>query len=96
MRNELSARLASGEEYSPYVDAKIKESVVKTGSHEIVLYDHIQGRFHVKSSRGTKNSSSGSQTYQVNLHEHASTCGKTLYIWVPMQPYSSSMSFSFS
>ena len=35
-------RLASNEEYTPYVDAKIKVNVVKSISHEIVLYDHIQ------------------------------------------------------
>ncbi|RVW29127.1 hypothetical protein CK203_096789 [Vitis vinifera] len=38
-------------EYTPYVDAKIKANVVKVGSHEIVLYDHIQGQFHVKTNR---------------------------------------------
>ena len=35
-------QLASNEEYTSYVDAKIKANVVKAGSHEIVLYDHIQ------------------------------------------------------
>ena len=79
MRREQGAnRLASNEEYTPYVDAKIKVNVVKSISHEIVLYDHIQGQFHVKTNRGTKNSSTGGQTYHVNLHEYACTCGKTL------------------
>ena len=32
--------LASDEQYTPYVDAKIKAHVVKAGSFEIVLYDH--------------------------------------------------------
>ena len=36
-------RLDSNEKYTSYVDAKIKANVVKAGSHEIVLYDHIQG-----------------------------------------------------
>ena len=36
-------RLASNEQYAPYVDAKIKAHVVKAGSFEIVLYDHNQG-----------------------------------------------------
>ena len=36
-------RLASNEEYTSYVDTKIKANMVKAGSHEIVLYDHIQG-----------------------------------------------------
>ena len=60
-------RLASNEEYTPYVDAKIKANVVKTGSHEIVLYDHVRGQFHVKTNRGTKSSSTGGRTYRVNL-----------------------------
>ncbi|KAL6318110.1 hypothetical protein AAG906_035255 [Vitis piasezkii] len=38
-------------EYTPYVDAKIKANVVKAGSHEIVLYDHIRGQFHVKTNK---------------------------------------------
>ena len=71
-------RLASNEEYTPYVDAKIQTNVVKVGSHEIVLYNHIQGRFHVKTSWGTKSSSIGGRTYRVNLQEYACTCGKTL------------------
>ena len=44
VRKEQGAnQLASNEGYTPYVDAKIKANVVKAGSHEIVLYDHIQG-----------------------------------------------------
>ncbi|RVW66259.1 hypothetical protein CK203_066390 [Vitis vinifera] len=42
-RKQCANRLASNEEYTPYVDAKIKANVVKARSHEIVLYDHIQG-----------------------------------------------------
>ena len=45
-------RLALDEQYTPYVDAQIKARVVKAGSMEIVLYDHVQGRFHVKSRSG--------------------------------------------
>ena len=33
-------RLTSYEQYTPYVDAKIKARVVKARSFEIVLYDH--------------------------------------------------------
>ena len=51
--------LTSGEKYTPHVDAKINANVVKTGSHEVVLYDHFQGLFHVKASRGSKNTSFG-------------------------------------
>ena len=84
VRREQSAnRLASNEEYTPYVDAKIKANVVKAGSHEIVLYDHIQGQFHVKTNRGTKSSSTSGRTYHINLQEYACTCGKTLIYAFP-------------
>ncbi|RVW28840.1 hypothetical protein CK203_094864 [Vitis vinifera] len=76
-------RLASNEEYTPYVDAKIKANVVKAGSHEIVLYDHIRGQFHVKTNKGTKSSSTRGRTYRINLQEYACTCGKTLIYGFP-------------
>ncbi|RVX03559.1 Serine/threonine-protein phosphatase 7 long form-like [Vitis vinifera] len=53
-REQGANRLASNEEYTPYVDAKINANVVKTGSHEIVLYDHVRGQFHVKTNKGTR------------------------------------------
>ena len=41
-RRELGAnRLASDEQFTPYVDAQIQGCVVKAGSMEIVLYDHV-------------------------------------------------------
>ena len=40
-REQGANRLASDEQYTPYVDAQIKARVVKTGSMEIFLYDHI-------------------------------------------------------
>ena len=43
--------LTLDEQFTPYVNAKIKAYVVKDGSFEIVLYNHNQGRFHVKSKR---------------------------------------------
>ena len=42
---------------------------------EIVLYDHIQGRFHVKSRSG--------QTHCLNLHDKKCTCGKFLIYGFP-------------
>ncbi|KAL6318101.1 hypothetical protein AAG906_035246 [Vitis piasezkii] len=73
-REQGANRLASNEEYTPYVDAKIKANVVKAGSHEIVLYDHIRGQFHVKTSKGTKSNSTRGRTYRINLREYACTC----------------------
>ena len=67
--------LTSNEKYTPYVDVKIKALVVKDGSFEIVLYDHNQGRFHVKSKRG--------RTHRLDLHDHKCTCGKTLTYGFP-------------
>ncbi|RVX16716.1 Serine/threonine-protein phosphatase 7 long form-like [Vitis vinifera] len=66
-RKHGASRLALGEQYTLYVDAKINANVVKAGSHEVVLYDHFQGLFHVKASRGSKKTSSGGRTYRVNL-----------------------------
>ena len=53
----------------------LRGHVVKTGSMEIVLYDHIQGRFHVKSKSG--------RTHRLNLHDKKCTCGKTLIYGFP-------------
>ena len=74
-REQVYNRLASDEQDTPYVDAKIKAHVVKAGSFEIVLYDHNQGRFHVKSKIG--------RTHRLNLHDHKCTCGKTLIYGFP-------------
>ena len=42
VRSEQGAnRLTSDEQYTPYADAQIKARVVKVGSKEIFLYDHI-------------------------------------------------------
>ena len=77
-RKHGASKLASGKEYTSYVDAKINANVVKIGPHEVVLYDHFQRLFHVKANRVSKKTSFGGQTYCVNLHEHRCTCGKTL------------------
>ena len=69
-REQGAARLASDEQFTPYVDAHIQGRVVKAGSMEIVLYDHLQGRFHLKSKSG--------RIHHLNLHDKKCTCGKTL------------------
>ena len=74
-REQGANKLASDEQYTPYVDAHIKADVVKAGSMEIVLYDHIQGRFHVKSR--------SDRTQRLNLHDQKCTCGKTLIYGFP-------------
>ena len=75
-RRELGAtRLTSNEQFTLYVDAQIQGHVVKAGSMEIVLYDHVQGRFHVKSRSG--------RTHSLNLHDKKCTCGKTLIYGFP-------------
>ena len=43
-REQDANRLAYDEQFTPYVDAQIQSRVVKAGSMEIVLYDHISGR----------------------------------------------------
>ena len=57
--------------------------MLKAGSHEIVLYDHIRGQFHVKTNKGTKSSSTRGRTYRINLQEYTCTCGKTLIYGFP-------------
>ena len=42
-RRELGAnRLASAEQFTLHIDAQIQGRVVKAGSMEIVLYDHVK------------------------------------------------------
>ena len=65
----------SDEQFTPYVDAQIQGRVVKVGSMEIVIYNHVQGRFHVKSRSG--------RTHHLNLHDKKYTCGKTLIYGFP-------------
>ena len=74
-REQGAARLASDEQFTPYVDAQIQCRVVKAGSMEIVLYDHLQGSFHVKSRSG--------RIHHLNLNEKKCTCGKTLIYGFP-------------
>ncbi|RVW93463.1 hypothetical protein CK203_035118 [Vitis vinifera] len=54
-RERGAGRLASSEEFAPYINAKIKAKVVKVGSHEVVLYDHVEGHFHVKTRHSVGN-----------------------------------------
>ena len=74
-REQGANRLASDEQFTPYVDAQIQGRVVKAGSMEIVLYNHIHGRFHVKSRND--------RTQHLNLHDKKCTCGKTLIYEFP-------------
>ena len=67
--------LTSDEQYTSYVDVKIKAHAVKARLFDIVLYDHNQRQFHVTSKRG--------QTHCLNLHDHKCTCGKTLIYEFP-------------
>ena len=66
-REHDESRHASGEEFTPYIDVKIKAKVVKAGSHEVLLYDHVQGLFHVKARRFVRSSNRKPRTYHVNL-----------------------------
>ena len=68
-------KLTSYEQYTPYVNAKLKAYVAKARSVKIVLYDHNQGRFHAKSKT--------CRTHRLNLHGHKCSCGKTLIYGFP-------------
>ena len=62
-----ASQLTLGEKFTSYIDAKIKAKVIKAGSHEVVLYDHVEERFHVKTRRFVGNNNRKSRTYHVNL-----------------------------
>nr|CAN68701.1 hypothetical protein VITISV_026014 [Vitis vinifera] len=71
IRREHGAnRLASGEEFTPHIDIRIKAKVVKAGSHEVLLYDHVAGRFHVKTKHSIGSSNRKPRTYH---HRHRSS-----------------------
>ncbi|RVW68072.1 hypothetical protein CK203_064579 [Vitis vinifera] len=84
VRREHGAnRLASGEEFTPHIDAKIKAKVVKAGAHEVLLYDHVAGRFHVKTRHSVGSSNRKPRTYHVTLQTGSCTCNKTLLLGFP-------------
>ena len=60
-------QLTLGEKFTSYIDAKIKDKAIKASSHEVVLYDHVEGRFHVKTRRFVGNNNRKPCTYRVNL-----------------------------
>ncbi|KAL6335837.1 hypothetical protein AAG906_040558 [Vitis piasezkii] len=75
IRREHSASwLASGEEFTPHIDTKIKAKVVKAGAHEVLLYDHVIGRFHVKIGHSVGSSNRKPHTYHVTLQTGSCTC----------------------
>ena len=77
VRRELGAnRLASAEHFTLYVDSQIQGRVVKAGLMETVLYDHVKGRFHVKSRSG--------RTHRLILHEKKMQMWKDTDIWIFM------------
>ena len=61
--------------------------MVKARSFEIVLYDHNQRRFHVKSKRG--------RTHRLNLHDHKCTSDKTLIYGFPYSHIIAACQFHF-
>ncbi|RVW26810.1 hypothetical protein CK203_099738 [Vitis vinifera] len=76
-------QLASGEEFTPHIDAKIEAKVVKAGAHEVLLYDHVAGRFHVKTRHSVGSNNRKPRTYHVTLQTGSCTCNKTLLLGFP-------------
>ena len=74
-REQGANKLTSDDQFTPYVDAQIQGRVVKAGLMEIILSDHTQGQFHVKSR--------SCRTHRLNLHDKKCTCGKTLIYGFP-------------
>ena len=84
VRREHGANwLASSEEFTPHIDTRIKAKVVKAGSHEVLLYDHVAGRFHVKTKHSIGRSNRKPRTYHVTLQTGSCTCNKTLLLGCP-------------
>ncbi|KAL6319718.1 hypothetical protein AAG906_026797 [Vitis piasezkii] len=81
-------RLTSSEEFTPHIDAKIKAKVVKAGAHEVVLYDHVAGRFHFKTRHFVGSINRKPHTYHVILQMGSCTCYYTtcayLSTWAPL------------
>ncbi|KAL6323508.1 hypothetical protein AAG906_039085 [Vitis piasezkii] len=77
------SQLTLGEEFTPYIEAKIKAKVVKAGSHEVVLYDHVDRRFHLKTRHSVGSNNRKPCTYHVTLQTGSCTCNKTLLLGFP-------------
>ena len=75
--------LTLGKEFTPNIEAKIKAKVVKVGSHEVVLYDHVDECFHVKTRHSIGISNRKPRTYHVILQKGSCTCNKTLLLGFP-------------
>ncbi|KAL6342202.1 hypothetical protein AAG906_006816 [Vitis piasezkii] len=65
------------------ITALIKAKVVKAGAHEVLLYDHVVGRFHVKTRHSVGSSNRKPRTYHVTLQTRSCTCNKTLLLGFP-------------
>ncbi|RVW64593.1 hypothetical protein CK203_048489 [Vitis vinifera] len=76
-------RLASSEEFTPYINAKIKAKVVKVGSHEVVLYDHVEGHFHVKTRHSIGSSNRNPTHIMLTFKKGSCTCNKTFLLGFP-------------
>ncbi|RVW27306.1 hypothetical protein CK203_107311 [Vitis vinifera] len=87
-REHGASWLASGEEFTLHIDAKIKAKVVKAGAYEVLLYDHVVGRFHVKTGHSVGSSNRKPHTYHVTLQTGSCTCYYStrayLSTWAPL------------
>ena len=61
----------------------MKAKVVKIGSYEVILYDHVAGRFHFKTRHFVGSINRKPHTYHVILQMGSCTCNKTLLLEFP-------------
>ena len=61
----------------------MKAKVVKAGSIEVVLYDHVAGRFHVKTRHSVGSNNRKPRTYHVTLQTRSCKCNKILLLGFP-------------
>ena len=83
-----------GQKFTPHIDTRIKAKVVKAGSHEVLLYDHVAGRFHVKTKHSIGRSNRKPRTYHVTLQTGSCTCNKNTFVRIPMFAHSYCLSLS--
>ncbi|KAG8386634.1 hypothetical protein BUALT_Bualt03G0168900 [Buddleja alternifolia] len=77
VRHQLGMQRAkSGKNCTPFVDGKSSSNGIKTGRHEVVLFNRATGIFRIKTGSSIANRSKGGNVQVVKLKEHSCSCQK--------------------
>ncbi|KAL6560408.1 hypothetical protein OROGR_003967 [Orobanche gracilis] len=77
IRRQLGAeRIASGNNFTPFVDAKIISNGVKASRHEVILFNRSAGTFSIRTGRSVTNNRKGNNVQIVKLKENFCSCQK--------------------